>query len=234
MMKYHYFIIQQIKVQKYEILRSVHLQENKSQCKIIAFNNNSSIIAMDLSNKIKMYRFNKGQLHLLQVIDLLEVNQITHLQFLKQSNQFVLGSEFGDVMLWYGNENLYYTYQFIRRRNIWEFEDLIIQSRGKAFKFYEKQQNWNCTQKIQTQSKIMCYSINQSSNMLVSACQDHVEIFKIEKKQLWMLIQTIHLDQWGYRICIFEDDFFAFQPNQIIVQQFNILSLQILMFHLFE
>ncbi|CAD8198194.1 unnamed protein product [Paramecium pentaurelia] len=219
--------VDDMKVQKYEFLRSVHLQENKSQCKIISFNQDSSIIAMDVSNRIKIYGFNKGQLQLVHVIDLFEINQINYLKFFQSSDEFLLGSEFGDIMLWKKNERQQFSYQFIRRRNIWEFissspqynllindqEDLIVQSKDNSLKLYEKQQEWNCTQTIINQSKIMSYCLNQSSNMLISSCQDNVVIYLKQKKQVWKQIQTIDLDQWGYRICFVDDNHFAFQPR---------------------
>ncbi|CAD8214435.1 unnamed protein product [Paramecium octaurelia] len=99
-------------------------------------------------------------------------------------------------MLWYGNENLYYTYQFIRRRNIWEFvssspQKIWLFSRDiRLLNFMRNNKTGIALRKFKpNQKQCVIAQINHQicSLCLLRSCRN----FQIEKKQLWMLIQTI-------------------------------------------
>ncbi|CAD8182094.1 unnamed protein product [Paramecium octaurelia] len=190
-------------------------------CRVIAFNNDNSIVAAGFHRKIKMFSHIQGQLKFLQLLGE-HTNTLFTLSFMKNSNNLVSGG-YDIIIIWQINGyKQWECKQKLKEHSGWVFylllnndEDLIISSGDNSIKFWTKQIKWSCSQTItQHTNNVYSLSLNQTQNKLISCSIDSL-ILVIEQRKLdkkWNVLQKIKVDQYGNRLCFINDNIFTFQP----------------------
>ncbi|CAD8097136.1 unnamed protein product [Paramecium sonneborni] len=192
-------------------------------CGAITFNKDSSIVAAGCVKDIKVFLNLRGKLNQIQLLSE-HAKDVCTLKFMKNTNNFVSGSDDNLIIIWQAIENNQWKiYQKLNghQNRIYcillnKADDQIISSsQDKTIKFWMGQSQWSCQQTITDHSHyIYSLSLNEQSNKLISCSQDQ-QILIMEQQnldKLWFVIQKIKLSQLGYRLCFINDDQFTFQP----------------------
>ncbi|CAD8119575.1 unnamed protein product [Paramecium primaurelia] len=183
---------------------------------------------------IKVFEFNQGMIKLIQTFNQ-HKDQVTTLNFMQISKQFISGSCDKSIIIWKQNQNNLWSYQQILNEHndiiqcliINTNEDLIISgSDDCTIKFWINKNEWFCQQTINDHSKkVFGLSFNQQQNRVVSCGYDQyiLIIEQSEQNKEWKVIQKI-IDNYGYRICFIDNNMFTFSPKsqeQISVYEMN-------------
>ncbi|CAD8094639.1 unnamed protein product [Paramecium sonneborni] len=220
-----------------EIINNKHLNSNESDkifnyqlinsifyvdmCYAFAFNKEASIMITTNSKYINLYEFKDGQIQLIQTLQG-HKDDVRTLYFMKNSNQFISGSDDNNIIIW---EIKYNQWQIQQQLNghtssivhiiMNNKEDLIISaSEDGTIKFWEKQHNqWKLTQTISDFYIVFSLSLNESQNQLISSNDKSIIVMKQQgNDKKWVQIQKIELENKGFRLSFSGDNQFTFQP----------------------
>ncbi|CAD8213032.1 unnamed protein product [Paramecium pentaurelia] len=206
----------------YNLLQNNSIKQNE-QCYAIAINKDNSIVLAGCESQIKVFEFKQEQLKQTQLLSEHSRN-ITTLNFIKKQNQFISGEQGGQIILWSMNENS----QWISQQKLKEHSDcinclifnnnedvMITGSDDQTIKFWQKQQQWVCSQTITDHKAYVAgLSLNDQQNRVISCGLDKL-ILIIEwssQDQKWNIIQKISVEQYGCKLCFINDNVFTFQP----------------------
>ncbi|CAD8177433.1 unnamed protein product [Paramecium octaurelia] len=208
---------------KYHLIQNYSIKQNEC-CRAIAFNKDNSIVLATCEKKIKVFEFKQEKLRQTQILNEHQDN-VTTLNFMKKSTQFISASHDRQIIIWSMNsDNQWITQQKLSGHSDWirclvlnNNEDHIISgSRDNTVKFWVKQNEWICSQTITDHTKSVCgLSLNEQQNQVISCGWDKL-ILIIEQSsqdQKWNVIQKISVDVFGRRLCFINDNVFTFQPN---------------------
>ncbi|CAD8196862.1 unnamed protein product [Paramecium octaurelia] len=203
----------------YKLLKQC--QENK--CFIIAISQDCSQLLAGCQSQIIVYEFIQGIMKQTQILNKHKKNVYT-LSMMKKSKQFISGGQDNSIILWQKSENQQWVSKQILNGHggsiyciiINDNEDLIISgSSDDTIKFWMKQNEWYLNQTITDHSSSICgLSFNQYQNQIVTCSSDNsiLIIQRQEQKQEWIVVQKIAVEQYGERVCFFENNMFAFSP----------------------
>ncbi|CAD8199959.1 unnamed protein product [Paramecium octaurelia] len=208
----------------YEIMNKNSIKQKEFSL-AVAVNKECSIVAAGCEKLIKIYEFGLGTLRQIQILNKHQVD-VTTLYLMKKSNQLISGDKLGTILIWLSdNNNEWICSSTLLKHNdrincliMNNDEDIIISSSSDyTIKFWVKQIEWVCLQTI-TDHKDCVYqlSLNDKQNKVISCGCDQL-ILVIEYSQFyeqWMVIQTIKVDCYGYRLCFINDHLFTFQPKK--------------------
>ncbi|CAD8117659.1 unnamed protein product [Paramecium primaurelia] len=188
-----------------------------------AFNKDQSILVAGCNNIIKVFQNIQGKFNQIQLLSE-HTKTVSTLNFMKNTNNFVSGSEDSSIIIWQlignnqfqcqlklnGHSDTIYCLQLNKT------DDLIISgSRDKTIKFWMKQDQWLCQQTIIDHiNDVYSLSLNEKQNKLIS-CSSNSYILVIEQQELnkkWSVTSKIKVDQVGFRLCFINDNQFTFQP----------------------
>ncbi|CAD8215336.1 unnamed protein product [Paramecium octaurelia] len=220
----------------YNLIQNHKIQQSE-YCYAIAINKDNSIVLAGCDNKIKVFEFKQEQLKLIQLLTEHKDN-VTTLNFMKKSTQFISGSMDKQIIIWWMDQKSQWICQYKLNQNSYQInclllnnnEDLIISgSSDKTIKFWTKKNDWTCSQTITDSTKsVVALSLNEKQNRVISCGDEMLFILIIEQQQQdqkWNVIQKITVDYYGYRICFINDNVFTFQPRlkeQMYVYEINI------------
>ncbi|CAD8159273.1 unnamed protein product [Paramecium pentaurelia] len=205
----------------YELIDQNSIKQNEWCC-AVAFNKDQQIVVAGCNENIKVFKHNQGKLDQIQLLSG-HKKSVLILRFMS-TNNFVSGGGENAIIIWqeigYHQWNcqqklighLDPIYCLIVNNN----DNLIIScSHDCTINFWIKQKQWLCQQTISDhQDQIYSLSLNEQQNKLISCSKDSY-ILVIEQStqdQQWYVTQKIKVDQFGYRICFINDNFFIFQP----------------------
>ncbi|CAD8204816.1 unnamed protein product [Paramecium pentaurelia] len=206
----------------YNLIQKYYIQQWE-YCYAIAINQDNSIVLAGCDSKIKIFEFKQEQLIQIQLLSDHQSN-VTTLNFMKKSNQFISGSSDNSIIIWSMDQHN----QWICSQKLNEHKDLInclllnnnediiiSGSNDKSIKFWIKQNEWICSQTITDHTDdVLGLSLNEKQNRVISCDKDKL-ILIIEQSsqdQKWSIIQQIIVDEWGLRLCFIIDNLFIFQP----------------------
>ncbi|CAD8122847.1 unnamed protein product [Paramecium sonneborni] len=218
----------------YQLIHQRLIQLNK-YCQAITMNKDCSQLIVGCNNQIQVYEFQQNFLSLIQVLNN-HTQYVNTLNFFKNSNQFVSGSQDNYIIIWSLNKNNNWACQqklhghtqginsLVQNIN----EDMIISgSNDCSIKFWKKKNSWLCYQTIIEHKKnVLGLSLNQSQNKLISCGSDKLILILEQSQQTskWVVIQKITLQIYGSRLCFINDNLFVFQPEgieQLYIYQMN-------------
>ncbi|CAD8214428.1 unnamed protein product [Paramecium pentaurelia] len=189
-------------------------------CIAIAFNKDQSIVIAGCNNEIKVFQHIQGNLNLIQIFSE-HTKDVYTLNFMKNTNDFVSGSEDCSIIIWKvtGNDQWKCQQKLFGHSNkifsllLSNTDDLII-SGSDTIKFWRKQDQWLFQQTIIDHTDVVySLSLNEEQNKLISCSFDLlilvIELQKLDKK--WSVTQKIYVDQRGFRLCLINDNQFTFQ-----------------------
>ncbi|CAD8129556.1 unnamed protein product [Paramecium sonneborni] len=146
-------------------------------CIAIAFNKDSSIVVTGCNEKIKVYQNILGKLNQLQVLNE-NSDYVWTLNFMKDTNNFVSGSDDQLIIIWQGNGKNQWNCQQILNGHLDSIlclllnnnDDLIISgSSDNTIKFWMKQNQWLCQQIITEHTeRVFSLSLNDQQNKVIS------------------------------------------------------------------
>ncbi|CAD8215490.1 unnamed protein product [Paramecium octaurelia] len=207
---------------KYHLIQNHSIKQNE-KCRAIAFNKDNSIVLATCDKQIKVFEFKEEVLRQTQILSGHQDN-VTTLNFMKKSIQFISASLDNSIIIWLMNiDNQWITSYKLSGHSDWIFclvlnnnEDLIISgSRDHTIKFWVKQNEWICSQTITDhKSQVLGLSLNEQQNQVISCGWDKL-ILIIEQSsqdQKWNVIQKISVEVNGCRLCFINDNIFTFQP----------------------
>ncbi|CAD8118586.1 unnamed protein product [Paramecium primaurelia] len=208
----------------YKLLQDKSIQYNEV-CYAIAINKDNSIILAGCNKQIKVFEFKQEQLKQTQILSE-HSSYVTTLNFMKKQNQFISGSQYGQIIIWSMNQNSEWVCQqklndhstWIKCLLINNNEDVMISgSNDKTIKFWQKQQQqFVCSQTISDHTNdVEGLSLNDLQNRVISCGSDKL-ILIIERSsqdQKWNVIQKISVEVVGRRLCFISDNVFTFQPS---------------------
>ncbi|CAD8215095.1 unnamed protein product [Paramecium octaurelia] len=94
---------------------------------------------------------------------------------------------------------------------------IISGSEDNTIKFWQKQNQWLCTQTITDHNDyVYGLSMNESQNKVIQSGEDKLilVIELSEQNEQWTVIQKITVETDGVRLCFIDNDTFTFQPWQ--------------------
>ncbi|CAD8067342.1 unnamed protein product [Paramecium sonneborni] len=207
----------------FELMKQNTIKQDE-WCNAIAFNKDCSIVIAGCQEKIKVFKHKDGKMNQIQILSK-HKGDINTLNFMKNNNNFVSGSDDKLIIIWEMNENnLWYCQQILNEHSnliycvlLNNSDDLIISgSCDSKIKFWVKQNQWLCQQTITDHTEsVYSLSLNEQQNKLIS-CSWDLQILVIEQSQSakkWNVIQNIEIDQDGFRLCFINDYQFIFQPK---------------------
>ncbi|CAD8214276.1 unnamed protein product [Paramecium pentaurelia] len=207
----------------FEIMNQNSIKQNE-RCYAIAFNNDCSMVIAGCHKNIKVFQNIQGKLDQIQILSE-HKDYVNTLNFMKNTNNFVSGSDDKSIIIWQEIGNSQWKCQqilnghshFIYCLQLNNTDDLIISgSNDKTIKFWMKQDKWMCQQTITDHtSYVYSLSLNDQQNKLISCSWDS-QILVIEQQKLdnkWNVTQKIIVDKWGLRLCFISDNQFIFQPR---------------------
>ncbi|CAD8069663.1 unnamed protein product [Paramecium sonneborni] len=219
---------------QFSFMEAISIKQD-NWCCAITINEDNSIVIAGCDNQIKVYELKSGKLNQIQILSE-HSKRVFTLNFMKQSNHFVSGSEDNTIIIWQMNQNNLWTCQQILNGHssyiccllVNNNEDLIISgSQDKSIKFWDKQKGWLCKQIIYDHTNwVFSLSLNEQQDLLIS-CSEDSKILIIEQSQKdkkWKVVQKIKVDQFGYRLCFIDNYQFVFQPranDQLHIYEIN-------------
>ncbi|CAD8077884.1 unnamed protein product [Paramecium sonneborni] len=193
-------------------------------CYAVAFNKDQSLVLAGCGKDIKVFQNLQGNLNQIQMLRE-HRNDVNTLNFMKDNNNILSGSSDNTIIIWQeiGHNQWLFQQKLNGHSNsilsllLNNNEDLILSaSVDKTIKFWVKQNQWLCQQTITEHTdSVYSLSLNEQQNKLISCSKDS-QILVIEQSKLdkqWIVIQKIKVDQYGYRLCIINDNQFTFQPR---------------------
>ncbi|CAD8117121.1 unnamed protein product [Paramecium primaurelia] len=206
----------------FDLMNQYSIKQNE-WCFAIAFNKDYSILVAGCNKDIKVFQHLQGELNQIQFLSE-HKNYVNTLNFMKNSNNFVSGSDDSSIIIWQmiGNNQWYCSQKLNGHTNyllcllVNNNDDLIISGNyDNTIKFWTKQVQWLCSQTISDHTSGVCsLSFNEQQNKLISCSHDSqiliIEQQKMDKK--WIVTQKIKSDQYGIRLCFINDNQFTFQP----------------------
>ncbi|CAD8142263.1 unnamed protein product [Paramecium pentaurelia] len=211
-----------VKLFTFDFMKQNIIKQNES-CNAIAFNKDYSIVITGCKKDIKVFQNNQGKLNQIQLLSE-HTSNVYSLNFLKNINNFVSGSDDSSIIIWQAiGNNQWQSQQKLNGHSLAIFclllnntDDLIISgSADKTIKIWVKQDQWLCQQTITDHTnQVYSISLNEEQNKLISCSFDY-QILVIEQQNMdkkWIVKQQIKLDTWGYRLCQINDNQFTFQP----------------------
>ncbi|CAD8201388.1 unnamed protein product [Paramecium pentaurelia] len=204
----------------FDLIKQYSIKQDE-WCIAIAFNKDQSIVLAGCNNDIKVFKHVQGKLNQVQLLSE-HTDIVNTLNFMKNTNDFVSGSDDSSIIIWQAIGN--YQWKCQQKLNghsdiIYSLltnntDDLII-SGSDTIKFWVKQDQWLCQQTISDHTYFVCsLSLNEQQNKLISCSYDS-QILVIEQQKLdkkWIVTQKITADQEGQRLCFINDFQFTFQP----------------------
>ncbi|CAD8191525.1 unnamed protein product [Paramecium octaurelia] len=206
---------------KYHLIQNHSITQTEC-CRAIAFNKDNSIVLATCDKLIKVFEFKQELLRQTHILSEHQDN-VTTLNFMKKSSQFISASHDQQIIMWSMNINDQWipSYKLSGHSN-WIFclvlnnnEDLIISgSRDNTIKFWVKQNEWICSQTITDhKNQVLGLSLNEQQNQVISCGSDQL-ILIIEQSsqdQKWNVIQKISIECTGNQLCFINDNIFIFQ-----------------------
>ncbi|CAD8163737.1 unnamed protein product [Paramecium octaurelia] len=195
----------------YQLIPQNSIQQHQN-CRAIAINKDCSILIASCEKQIKVFEFKSG----------IEHNYIAStLNFMNKSDQFI--SEIDQLL--YG-QKIKIIHGFANRKSM--DINTVSFACDQTIKLWQKQNEWLYSQTITDHNSYVAgLSFNEQQNKLISCGGDQF-ILVIEQSQLnkqWIVIQTIKVDQYGYRLCFNDDNTFTFQPyNQDQLHIFEMVT----------
>ncbi|CAD8075044.1 unnamed protein product [Paramecium sonneborni] len=203
----------------YQQIQQSPIKQNEV-CYAIAVNNNCSIMVAGCNQYIKLFEFNQGILKQVQLLTE-HAGNISTLNFMKRTNNFISGSCDSQIIIWVRNNNNQWISQqklnghtsYINCLILNNNEDTIISgSDDKSIKFWIKENQWLSSQTITDHNEDRDgLSINDDQNKIISCRQDKLILVieqSIQKKQ-WIVIQKIELEYAGVRLCFIDNNTFT-------------------------
>ncbi|CAD8198202.1 unnamed protein product [Paramecium pentaurelia] len=217
---------------RYELIQKFSIKQTEI-CNTIAINMDQQIVAVGCQEKIKIFEFIDGQLNETQVLSE-HTKNINCLSFMVHSNSLISGSDDNTIRIWTKiQNNLWISLQTLNLHKdqvycliINNKEDLIISgSKDKSIIFWGNQNEWLQIQTINAHKDcIYSLSLNEQQNTLISCGKDNTILVIQQENKIWVVIQTIKVEQFGYRICYINKNSFSFQPinsNKLQIYQMN-------------
>ncbi|CAD8085715.1 unnamed protein product [Paramecium primaurelia] len=208
----------------YNLLQSKSIKQSEN-CQAIAINKDNSIVLAGCNKLIKVFKFQQEILKQTQLLNE-HTGDVTTLNFMQKQNQFVSGSQYGQIIIWSMNENIQWVCQqklnahsqYINCLVISNNEQFIISgSNDKTIKFwYQQCQQFLCQQTILDHTQnVEGLSLNDLQNRLISCGYDNLILIieRLSQDQKWNVVQRIQVQQFGRRICFIGDNVFTFQPT---------------------
>ncbi|CAD8116781.1 unnamed protein product [Paramecium primaurelia] len=207
----------------YQLIKQQSILQT-NQCGALAINKDCSILVAGSDSQINVFEFQQGFLKHIQSLSE-HKSEVNTLNFMKQSDQFISGSDDQSIIIWGKSQNK----QWISKQKLIGHgdkiqclvlnnnEDLIVSgSSDKSIKFWIKKNEW-IYQQTNTNHNNTVYqlSLNQQQNRLVSCGLDSLILIleKSEQNKQWILKQKIKVDQCGFRICFIDNNMFTFSPH---------------------
>ncbi|CAD8214009.1 unnamed protein product [Paramecium pentaurelia] len=216
-----------------------HLSINQIEnCYSIDFSKDCNTIAVGELQIIKVYWFTLEKIKLINTL-LGHRNEISMLRFMLKSNNLVSTSLDGSISIWSqcllakplksykllnhqkgiicytinSDESLFITGSYDSTMNVW----------------IKKYNQWICKQKLTDHtSAVYGISMNENQNTVISCGYDNkILIYAthfFEDSQLLTKIQTINVDNYGFRLCFINNNKFVFQPQNdenLIIYELN-------------
>ncbi|CAD8126706.1 unnamed protein product [Paramecium sonneborni] len=212
----------EIKECNYQLLQQNCIKQQES-CYALAFNNDSSILIAGSHSKIRIYKLINEELKEQQIVSE-HKDDVSCLQFMKNSNHFISGSKDQSIIIWaIDSNNQWFCKQRLNDHTeritcliIVNNDDLLISSSwDKSIKFYNKTDQWDILQTVTEHTEqVWSISLNPSQNKLITCGNDRtILVLEQKNKQInWIVVQRINLEVRGYRICFINENTFAFQP----------------------
>ncbi|CAD8214569.1 unnamed protein product [Paramecium pentaurelia] len=213
-----------------QLLLTVELGSHKStqndqQQQINIENINQEIQSVNTKTNIPPSQTNQSSNQLnVKPFNYLPIQEVTTLNFMQKSKQFISGSLDKSIIIWKQNQNKQWSYQqklnrhkgFIQCLIINTNEDLIVSgSQDCTLKFWINKNEWLCQQTINDHSKeVYGLSLNQQQNRVVSCGYDQyiLIIEQSEQNKEWKVIQNITIDNYGFRVCFIDNNMFTSTP----------------------
>ncbi|CAD8109908.1 unnamed protein product [Paramecium sonneborni] len=213
---------------QYRLHKQYSVQQNK-WCKAIAFNKNSTILAIGCNEIIKLYEFKEGDLKLFKSIQGHSFD-VNCLKWSNYQNQLISAGYDGKILFWSINSinhqklimkfvihSLSITCLIMNTQEnflITGSMDQTIQIMNQNYQKFD----WNTFQVIKEHvDTIFALSLSQNQKKLISCGYDNL-IIVLEnnglatQKNYWIVKQKIITNVHGYRLCFLKDYLFAFQP----------------------
>ncbi|CAD8090457.1 unnamed protein product [Paramecium sonneborni] len=192
-------------------------------CGAIAFNKDYSIVVAGSKKDIKVFQQIQGKLNQIQQLSW-HKKLVSSLNFMKNTNNFVSGSDDNSIIIWQVIGNNQWKIQQILNGHSDVINCLVLSNNDdcifsgsidKTIKCWMKQDQWFCQQTINDHTdEVYSLSLNNQQNKLISCSKDS-QIFIIEQQKFdkrWSITQKIKADKYGLRLCFINDDQFTFQP----------------------
>ncbi|CAD8104966.1 unnamed protein product [Paramecium sonneborni] len=214
----------QQKIKKLHFALNSNSIDQEKTCRSFSFSTDSTYLIAACEKSIKLYKFNRGSLILLRILNG-HPSMIVTCIFFKNQNRFISGCYDGSMLIWSNskeNEQEWKCEQILNDHKNYlgqiiysKIDNMIIScSNDNTIKFWKQTQNWKLYQTLNGHNQYICsISLNDSENKLISGAYDD-QILVSEPQgddKRWVIIQVIKVE-WGRRLCFITDNIFTFQP----------------------
>ncbi|CAD8108060.1 unnamed protein product [Paramecium primaurelia] len=206
----------------YQLIKENSIKQNE-HCYAIAINKDCSMLVAGSQNQIKYFEFKQGVLKQVEILSEHE-NNVSTLNFMNKSDQFISGSDDKSIIIWTRNhKNSWICQQKLKEHTssirclvLNNNEDLIVSGGlDKMIRFWQKQDEWLCYQTITDHTeRVLGLSLSEQQNRVISCGYDNLilVIELSEQNKQWMVIQKITVES-GYRLCFIDNNTFTFYPS---------------------